>query len=250
MPVVSMSFGCPRLGPLLGPRPGRGGAGGPTLVPCGSIAAWSARAGNCRPWVGGDAHPAAVGYAVPPARPMHSDDGDLWLIGSPPARGRATCSASGRRIPARSCLCGNTFTHGVFDTPCTELRFPVARTSSSDGIGRLYRCKAASGTNTLIPAAAPRVCPRSNEQYWIPKLRRTVERDAKNLLALADMGWAVEVVWSAGRILPPSLSWPRASRPELLQHFDGPLDRADRVFGARQVNVDASRSRCPVQSAH
>ena len=37
--------------------------------------------------------------------------------------------------------------------------------------------------------------PRSNQKYWIPKLRRTVERDAKNLLALVNMGWVVEVVW-------------------------------------------------------
>lgn len=47
--------------------------------------------------------------------------------------------------------------------------------------------------------------PRSNEEYWIPKLRRTVERDAKNLLVLADMGWAVEVVWEC-RTDPASLA--------------------------------------------
>lgn len=37
--------------------------------------------------------------------------------------------------------------------------------------------------------------PHSNRDYWIPKLRRTVERDAKNHRDLADLGWAVEVVW-------------------------------------------------------
>ena len=37
--------------------------------------------------------------------------------------------------------------------------------------------------------------PRSNRDYWIPKLSRTVERDAQNLRALTELGWAVEVVW-------------------------------------------------------
>ena len=47
--------------------------------------------------------------------------------------------------------------------------------------------------------------PHSNGQYWIPKLRRTVERDARNLRVLADMGWAVEVVWEC-RTDPSSLA--------------------------------------------
>ena len=37
--------------------------------------------------------------------------------------------------------------------------------------------------------------PRSNRDYWIPKLCRTVERDAQNLRNLTELGWAVEVVW-------------------------------------------------------
>lgn len=37
--------------------------------------------------------------------------------------------------------------------------------------------------------------PRSNRDYWLPKLRRNVERDAKNRDALAAAGWRVLVVW-------------------------------------------------------
>ena len=43
-------------------------------------------------------------------------------------------------------------------------------------------------------------CPRfvqtsSNEEYWIPKIKRNVERDKKNTQLLRDMGWNVLVVW-------------------------------------------------------
>lgn len=37
--------------------------------------------------------------------------------------------------------------------------------------------------------------PKSNEQYWTPKLKRTVERDKRNLQALNDLGWDVLTVW-------------------------------------------------------
>ena len=37
--------------------------------------------------------------------------------------------------------------------------------------------------------------PKSNLNYWLPKLQRNVERDAKNLVALSTAGWRVLVVW-------------------------------------------------------
>lgn len=37
--------------------------------------------------------------------------------------------------------------------------------------------------------------PKSNLDYWLPKLQRNVERDAKNMEALAAAGWRVLVVW-------------------------------------------------------
>lgn len=37
--------------------------------------------------------------------------------------------------------------------------------------------------------------PGSNEDYWAPKLRRNVDRDAASRAALEAMGWTVMVVW-------------------------------------------------------
>lgn len=39
------------------------------------------------------------------------------------------------------------------------------------------------------------VWPSSNEDYWIPKIQRNVERDHKNKEMLTNMGWNVLVVW-------------------------------------------------------
>ena len=37
--------------------------------------------------------------------------------------------------------------------------------------------------------------PRSNLDYWLPKLLRNRERDATNAAALREAGWSVVVVW-------------------------------------------------------
>ena len=39
------------------------------------------------------------------------------------------------------------------------------------------------------------VWPSSNEEYWIPKITRNVERDQQNAKVLETMGWNVLVVW-------------------------------------------------------
>ena len=39
------------------------------------------------------------------------------------------------------------------------------------------------------------VLPSSNQEYWIPKIQRNVERDRKNQLLLLEDGWNVLVVW-------------------------------------------------------
>lgn len=39
------------------------------------------------------------------------------------------------------------------------------------------------------------VLPKSNLDYWLPKLERNVERDARNETALRDAGWTLIVVW-------------------------------------------------------
>lgn len=37
--------------------------------------------------------------------------------------------------------------------------------------------------------------PKSNTDYWIPKLRRNVERDKQNIQALTSDGWDVLIIW-------------------------------------------------------
>jgi DNA mismatch endonuclease, patch repair protein len=37
--------------------------------------------------------------------------------------------------------------------------------------------------------------PRSNAEYWIPKLRRNKERDAEHVRLLKEMGWTPLVIW-------------------------------------------------------
>lgn len=37
--------------------------------------------------------------------------------------------------------------------------------------------------------------PKSNQDYWIPKLKRNVERDKQNIKVLEDDGWQVITIW-------------------------------------------------------
>lgn len=37
--------------------------------------------------------------------------------------------------------------------------------------------------------------PKSNQDYWEPKLRRNKERDKLHQIALEKLGWDVEVIW-------------------------------------------------------
>jgi DNA mismatch endonuclease, patch repair protein len=37
--------------------------------------------------------------------------------------------------------------------------------------------------------------PQSRQTYWLPKLTRTIERDAVNLSKLQQLGWDVMVIW-------------------------------------------------------
>ena len=39
------------------------------------------------------------------------------------------------------------------------------------------------------------VLPASNQEYWLPKLKRNVERDAANAAQLQAEGWRVITVW-------------------------------------------------------
>lgn len=37
--------------------------------------------------------------------------------------------------------------------------------------------------------------PKSNQEYWLPKLARTRQRDAEHLTKLEEQGWRTIVVW-------------------------------------------------------
>ena len=37
--------------------------------------------------------------------------------------------------------------------------------------------------------------PKSNQEYWLPKLERNVQRDIENRKALEDSGWCVVIIW-------------------------------------------------------
>lgn len=39
------------------------------------------------------------------------------------------------------------------------------------------------------------VWPSSNQEYWIPKITKNVERDERNQRTLKEMGWEVITVW-------------------------------------------------------
>lgn len=37
--------------------------------------------------------------------------------------------------------------------------------------------------------------PKSNKEFWIPKLMRTKERDRKNYFLLSELGWRYLIIW-------------------------------------------------------
>jgi DNA mismatch endonuclease (patch repair protein) len=37
--------------------------------------------------------------------------------------------------------------------------------------------------------------PKSNQNYWLPKLQKTIERDKKHKKYLKKLGWNVQVIW-------------------------------------------------------
>jgi DNA mismatch endonuclease, patch repair protein len=45
------------------------------------------------------------------------------------------------------------------------------------------------------PGCSRATTPRTRQEYWLPKFRRTVERDRKNQNELRELGWNVIVIW-------------------------------------------------------
>lgn len=59
--------------------------------------------------------------------------------------------------------------------------------------------------------------PKSNTDYWFPKLARNRARDAYHLVALRDKGWDVFVLWECELKASPAIVWRR------LRTFLGPI---------------------------
>ena len=45
------------------------------------------------------------------------------------------------------------------------------------------------------PGCTLAATPKTRIDFWLPKFRATVERDARNLAALEGLGWAAMVIW-------------------------------------------------------
>ena len=45
------------------------------------------------------------------------------------------------------------------------------------------------------PACKAARLPKSNQDYWLPKLRSNAERDNRQKILLEEMGWNVLIVW-------------------------------------------------------
>jgi len=95
-----------------------------------------------------------------------------------------------------------------------DMRPELAVRSMVHGLGYRYRLHARSlpGTPDLVFSSRRKAIfvhgcfwhshgcksshvPKSNRGYWIPKLRRNRDRDAKSLKALKSQGWTALVIW-------------------------------------------------------
>ncbi|WP_037447902.1 very short patch repair endonuclease [Sphingobium chlorophenolicum] len=64
------------------------------------------------------------------------------------------------------------------------------------------------------PSCTKARIPKSNQAYWVPKLRRNTERDMNNITQLESEGWQVMTVWEC-QLQQPDLA-------ERLRVFLGP----------------------------
>jgi DNA mismatch endonuclease (patch repair protein) len=59
--------------------------------------------------------------------------------------------------------------------------------------------------------------PKARPEYWIPKLRRNCERDARTQEALKGLGWEVLVIWEC------EAAQPRALAARITEFLAGPV---------------------------
>jgi DNA mismatch endonuclease, patch repair protein len=60
--------------------------------------------------------------------------------------------------------------------------------------------------------------PQSRQEYWIPKLKKTIERDKENELRLKELGWKCLIIWECETKKIETLS-------EKIEQFIGPLKK-------------------------
>ena len=56
------------------------------------------------------------------------------------------------------------------------------------------------------PACKRASLPKTNREYWLPKLRRNAERDAEQQACLAALGWEVLVIWECEAVKSREMS--------------------------------------------
>lgn len=66
------------------------------------------------------------------------------------------------------------------------------------------------------------VLPKSNPDYWLPKLTRNMERDDKSINALQELGWRVIIVWECA-LKPKQRSSCLEQLPRIIQEQQLPF---------------------------
>ncbi|WP_445005895.1 very short patch repair endonuclease [Halomonas mongoliensis] len=71
------------------------------------------------------------------------------------------------------------------------------------------------------PGCKHATTPKTNRDYWLPKFKANVERDARQAEALRALGWRVLIVWECETRDPPSSTLPARFWPEIGTHGMG-----------------------------
>jgi DNA mismatch endonuclease Vsr len=81
----------------------------------------------------------------------------------------------------------------------------------------------------LNPGCVNAVLPQTRREWWLAKLQGNVERDARNLRALADLGWETLIVWECETRNPAVLV------PRLVRFLGRPARMSVHKFAGRLI---------------
>lgn len=88
--------------------------------------------------------------------------------------------------------------------------------------------------------------PSSRQEYWLPKFKRTVERDRKNQEELRQKGWNVVIIWECET---KDLAKLEANLLKLIDHDESVAWREQTsslpIAAEKQVRYNARKSRKP-----